>query len=1205
MRTKPLLVSVIIFLLISVMIVIAGTTITTFNETDSEVSIFFNTYGNNATNYIKIPRTATVSSATMNINGSTENGTFQTYDSINYYPEGGAVFSNRTFATYDSTDGLSYFEINGTLLWNQSIGVAQIQDITFDSTGNIIVVGNNNSQGFIGKYDSAGDVVWKTNDSRGTEFWGVDVDSSDDIVIAVKQKRIVKYNSAGTFQWMNVTGCTWIYDVTAGIEDTVVAAGDFDTGGANGSDVCIAKVNSDGSDNCSTTKDMGNGNDDAIYGIYYNSVNDYLVSGETTSANGARVVHHNSDDCSFIGSSALFVVGTITTVDDVVSDSDGFDYVGSHGSDTSPFSVRKYNSSRGLVWADDTPKGDEGRIDVNGTALYVFPSNSNVSLFQSIPSDVAVDIGSDGDNEFRKGGDLGSQESVSDFTTELNAHAPSCTCTGCSIDGNDCKIPMKVFVNTPGRVNTSSLSVTYNSVPGFTVNPADDSNSTSPTNVGDVVNFTATDDDADNDNTMLLICDGNGLTSLACTSVEYCNSTLVAEGQHNCTYTTLQGDNSSTNWVGYTCDATACNTTGVAGTFNTNHAPNASSVTVNTDPFFFNTTLECNYTFNDADSDTETTGGRYFDWYVQNEGAGAYASQGSNTSTLSSGFDADDSVMCCAQVCDEHTFCDSVCRNSSAVTIIHYAPVINNNYTTPTTPLFGNTITITANVTDADSDTIAWTNFTVTSPNTTTAVLNNANGTQSDDLWTSTAFVVNESGNWTVNITSGDVGDNTTTSSMTFLVNDTVTISPASITQSIVQGNSYSVSLNITTDTNETFYFNFTDNLNTVHFNTSYTLASITADNNSNASTFQIDAELNATAATYTANVTIVRNSTTSIPTKTYRIPLSISVSNATASVYILNAATDSWTPSGLNDQGSASKTWTIGNNGTWNATNCNMSLSDASLSTFATWNDSDFTINASNTTQIKLTISNANAARYVGYVLASCVATPEGGTDSLDTTDPDFDVTVSPTNPGSTGSSGGGGTQIEEDEDCSYVFDPETLSLTTLDNVKRVKITNNEDKTKTVSFILMAPEGDLENGRNNLVINSQPDSIGNGKTEEVHLEAVDIESLNETLHARLVMSSDGCIDETVNVTISKGFTPIELLEGLSGTGFITAMSGSFKGVTGWTWFIGVVFLLASLMWWSDWKWYSILLGAPLITVLLFLFIYVGRLDLLKLGGVV
>jgi hypothetical protein len=105
-----------------------------------------------------------------------------------------------------------------------------------------------------------------------------------------------------------------------------------------------------------------------------------------------------------------------------------------------------------------------------------------------------------------------------------------------------------------------TLAGSTNSAPYFTVYPSDNgSASTSPTNYGNVVTFTATADDAESDDYYLAICKTNSITAgndgpPTCDGGEWCIADLASSTvEASCEYTTAESSEELA-WYAFVCD---------------------------------------------------------------------------------------------------------------------------------------------------------------------------------------------------------------------------------------------------------------------------------------------------------------------------------------------------------------------------------------------------------------------------------------------------------------------------------------------------------------------------------------------------------------------------------------------------------------------------------------------------------------------------
>lgn len=158
------------------------------------------------------------------------------------------------------------------------------------------------------------------------------------------------------------------------------------------------------------------------------------------------------------------------------------------------------------------------------------------------------------------------------------------------------KLPGLAVIVVAGTISYSVVAdsintqvTVSNSAPTFSVAPAESpaSDTTTPTNVGNVVTFQATATDANNDSYRLAICKTNAVTpngvgSPTCDGGSWCVSSTAASGaQASCTYTALSGDVESNDWYAFVCDSTTGSTcssssqgSGSSGSpFAVNHTP--------------------------------------------------------------------------------------------------------------------------------------------------------------------------------------------------------------------------------------------------------------------------------------------------------------------------------------------------------------------------------------------------------------------------------------------------------------------------------------------------------------------------------------------------------------------------------------------------------------------------------------------------------
>ncbi|MCD6176817.1 MAG: DNRLRE domain-containing protein [Candidatus Cloacimonetes bacterium] len=335
-----------------------------------------------------------------------------------------------------------------------------------------------------------------------------------------------------------------------------------------------------------------------------------------------------------------------------------------------------------------------------------------------------------------------------------NAYDVKNNTAGC--DSNNCDYkPISSFYGNP-----------TNQAPSFTVTPDDASTVGSPTNVGQNVTFTATATDADGDNYTLYICKTNAFSSGSCTGGEWCHSTSTTSGsQASCKYLTQDSDSTQESWYAFAYDGTsASSSSSTYSPMNINHRPYASGVVINDSTPYTDSIIQCNYTFNDADGDSESSVA--YKWYKNNVLISGETSSTLNLSVAGNG-NKGDIINCSVQVTDEHSFSDDVYVASSGVTIQNYAPNTVTSPNSPTDTITGQALSVNLNVTvsDNDSDTMNvsfYNNDTKAQIGTTQTSI--ASGSTAQVTWSGLSAGTTYS--WYVNVTDGT--DTTKSSVWTF-----------------------------------------------------------------------------------------------------------------------------------------------------------------------------------------------------------------------------------------------------------------------------------------------------------------------------------------------------------------------------------------------------------------------------------------------------
>ena len=227
--------------------------------------------------------------------------------------------------------------------------------VTFNSSGNVYLAGNNSNPDFqLVKYNSTGVVQWqKSLDSGGNDYGrAVDVDSADNIYVCGTTNdydtQIVKYNSSGVVQWQrrlsNGFNDSTGYAIAIDSSDNVLIGGYYNLSGTYGFQT--TKYNSSGALQWQRrlvgTNAIG-------YGIAVDSSNNVYITGQIASK--IQIAKYNSAGTiqwqrSLAGSS----------VDDrgraVAVDSSGNIYIcgDSYPATKYRLQLAKYNSSGTIQW---------------------------------------------------------------------------------------------------------------------------------------------------------------------------------------------------------------------------------------------------------------------------------------------------------------------------------------------------------------------------------------------------------------------------------------------------------------------------------------------------------------------------------------------------------------------------------------------------------------------------------------------------------------------------------------------------------------------------------------------------------------------------------------------------------------------------------------------------------------------------------------
>lgn len=165
---------------------------------------------------------------------------------------------NNVYATGSGDGDVLFLKYNsqGALVFQRKLSFGSENltgyGIAVDLTDNVIVVGAYNpsvgdDSGFVVKYSSDGDVVWQRQFGgvRDVQFYGVAADSAGNINIVgdCEGAQILQYNSSGTLQWQRRLGGgnTEFAGVAVDSSDNILAVGFTFESGQGGADAFLVK----------------------------------------------------------------------------------------------------------------------------------------------------------------------------------------------------------------------------------------------------------------------------------------------------------------------------------------------------------------------------------------------------------------------------------------------------------------------------------------------------------------------------------------------------------------------------------------------------------------------------------------------------------------------------------------------------------------------------------------------------------------------------------------------------------------------------------------------------------------------------------------------------------------------------------------------------------------------------------------------------
>jgi len=424
-----------------------------------------------------------------------------------------------------------------------------------------------------------------------------------------------------------------------------------------------------------------------------------------------------------------------------------------------------------------------------------------------------------------------------------------------------------------------------------------------------------------------------------------------------------------------------------------------------------------NTTMTDPENDAITP---HYEWYKN--GAPLSLNHKNITNT---NYTAGDIMICEIWVSDPYET-NNTKLNASSVTVEGYTPVINWNYTylnnnsIDMTPSYGETIKLNANVTDEDSD-LCGVYFTLQAPNGT-YIFNSINGTiYNSELWNSSTHTIDAYGYWLVNITANDSLSLSSSEQWNFTVSlGDLSYLPTSksYSQKASETESFNVTFNHNGNSNNTINMTAHGDISdtskfTITYYDAVTNVNITDDNFTveegvdDILKVNITSDVAVISGVYTGNITFERIEDNS----KHNLSISVTVSALSGNAILTPEA---WGIS-MNSVSSSSTTFTIENDGDYNLTHCNGSIS--TWSAYDSYNLTNFAVAQSSSVDVLVTLSSIPAGTYTKEVVFSCISTPNNG---LDTDAATISATISQyTAPEIPGEQGGGGGEPTAEVEC------------------------------------------------------------------------------------------------------------------------------------------------------------------------------------------
>lgn len=265
-----------------------------------------------------------------------------------------------------------------------------VDGVITDSSGNIYIVGygfsvqaSPYSGGFVAKFDKDGILLWQrqlTKSATTIEPRRVAVDSSDAVYIAGYSTAIsgpdfmlIKYNSAGTFQWQRYIGTGSSYSDEG--RDLVIQGSDIYVVGkmfpnvTSGTDPAIVKYNTSGTFQWQRTiaETLGQGQ---YYAVVAKGASDIFTAGVYPGGGLWHLKYNSAGTIQY----QRRLTNTSTYARGIDYETATGDYYVAGQGSTSTGLIVKYNSSGTLQWQRELSTGSEWssiRLDESAGMLYV------------------------------------------------------------------------------------------------------------------------------------------------------------------------------------------------------------------------------------------------------------------------------------------------------------------------------------------------------------------------------------------------------------------------------------------------------------------------------------------------------------------------------------------------------------------------------------------------------------------------------------------------------------------------------------------------------------------------------------------------------------------------------------------------------------------------------------------------------------------